>query len=738
MNRTLIAAAVGVLFSWQGLAFAAEPARLPGASTVSATPASGPGGWGDSPAAQGAVKLAEPPTAQGPAKLGQPAVPKTVARRRTQQATKAFDTAHPASALRGEASVCTSLPAKWDHAQALADAGRTTQAYTLYLDLLRACSDPSELAGTAWKAAKALPPAEIDRLLADPVFDKLSLRKVRADLRLQRMYAENTAGDYTGALAYSRELRADSSVQLDASALEVSGWLEDRAHYDKAAEHLFREALKSAKDPASARLGLTLSLMHQQRLAEAEVESRDLATPDGKRLHAAIELALAKESGDPAQVDAALKLVDETGDATDPATRALAGWALLNSRRTQRAEQIFAKLHQDVPDNEEYLQGLAFSSTANRDYQTLSTLVGTNAPGTPPLARQMLAQHDESLGLYDHARALTGHPSEGQEPALQSLFTVDRKSGTAGQDKLTVWTIPQLSVTLPPTPSLSLRIDGTVLRLDNGQQHAWGKLLGGTVRNDLGQGVLIAGVAVEAPGEGTTQVFGKIQYQQIAESEDEFVRIAASRDGIYDSLRSYEGVPSETGPAVSSSLEIAARQAIGRSAFHVGETLSGGAVTASGTAVNPFYAASLSLTRDFHLKGWSWLNAGPEVRISSYRYDANRYTGPYAGYWSPKSNREAGLVFYAQSDEGGRFLFKTGGRVGYATRELFTGRASGAFGEDTTTMARLVSRNVIVGAGVGYRASPGYQDMSIFAWVKIPFEPRGHLRAADLVTPRGF
>jgi hypothetical protein len=283
-----------------------------------------------------------------------------------------------------------------------------------------------------------------------------------------------------------------------------------------------------------------------------------------------------------------------------------------------------------------------------------------------------------------------------------------------------------------------LRIDGTVLRLDNGLQHAWGKLLGSTVRTDLGQGVLIAGAAVEAPGEGPTQVSGKFQYQQIAENEDEFVRITASRDGIYDSLRSYEGVPSETGPAVSSSLEIAARQAIGRSAFHVGETLSGGAVTASGTAVNPFYFASLSLTRDFHLKGWSWLNAGPEVRISSYRYDANRYTGPYAGYWSPTSNREAGLVFYAQSNEGGRFLFRTGGRVGYATRELFTGRASGAFGEDTSTIAGLVSRNVIVGAGVGYRASLGYQDMTIFAWVKIPFEPRGHLRAADLVTPRGF
>ncbi|WP_368726331.1 hypothetical protein [Paraburkholderia phymatum] len=541
------------------------------------------------------------------------------------------------------------------------------------------------------------------------------------------------------ALAYSRALRADPSVHLDVSALEVSGWLEDRAHDDKAAEALFREALKTASDPSSARLGLTLSLMHQQRLAEAAAESRELTTQQGMRLHAAIELALAKDSHDPAQVDAALKLVEETGDATEPSTRALAGWALLNSGRPAQAEQIFSKLHEAAPGNDEYIQGLVFAAAANRDYGTLGTLVG-ESPGTiSPIARQTLADHDERLGLYDHARALTGRPSEGQEPSLRSLFTLDRKSGTTGQDKLTVWTIPQLSITMLASPSLTVRIDGTALRLDDGVQHAWGKQLGATVRTEVGRGVLFAGAELEKPGEGPVQVLGKVQYQRIAESEDEFLRLTFSRDSIYDSLRAFEGAPSSgTGPAISSSLEVAARQAMGGSAFHFGETLSSGAVTASGTAVNPFFALSLSLTRDFRAKGWSWLNAGPEIRLSSYRYDANRFDGPYGGYWSPKSNREAGLVFYAQSDEGGRFLFKTGGRFGYATRELFTGRASGAFGEDTTTIAGLLARHLIAGTGIGYRASPGYHDMSVFAWLKIPFEPRGHLHAADLLTPRGF
>ncbi|MEX3937605.1 tetratricopeptide repeat protein [Paraburkholderia phymatum] len=479
--------------------------------------------------------------------------------------------------------------------------------------------------------------------------------------------------------------------------------------------------------------------MHQQRLAEAAAESRELTTQQGMRLHAAIELALAKDSHDPAQVDAALKLVEETGDATEPSTRALAGWALLNSGRPAQAEQIFSKLHEAAPGNDEYIQGLVFAAAANRDYGTLGTLVG-ESPGTiSPIARQTLADHDERLGLYDHARALTGRPSEGQEPSLRSLFTLDRKSGTTGQDKLTVWTIPQLSITMLASPSLTVRIDGTALRLDDGVQHAWGKQLGATVRTEVGRGVLFAGAELEKPGEGPVQVLGKVQYQRIAESEDEFLRLTFSRDSIYDSLRAFEGAPSSgTGPAISSSLEVAARQAMGGSAFHFGETLSSGAVTASGTAVNPFFALSLSLTRDFRAKGWSWLNAGPEIRLSSYRYDANRFDGPYGGYWSPKSNREAGLVFYAQSDEGGRFLFKTGGRFGYATRELFTGRASGAFGEDTTTIAGLLARHLIAGTGIGYRASPGYHDMSVFAWLKIPFEPRGHLHAADLLTPRGF
>jgi tetratricopeptide (TPR) repeat protein len=579
----------------------------------------------------------------------------------------------------------------------------------------------------------------VDRLLSDPVFDKPSLHPVRTELRLQRMYSENEAGHDANALAYSKALRADPSVHLDASALEISGWLEERAGDDHAAEALFREALKTAKDPSSARLGLALSLMHQQRLVEAEAQSRELTTQQGKRLHAAIELALAKNSHDSAQVDAALKEVDEAGDGAEPATRALAAWALMNSGRPAQAERIFSKLHEAAPENDEYIQGLVFAAAASRDYQTLGTLLNESPGNVPPLARQTLAAHDERLGLYDRARALVGHPSESQEPSLQSLFSVDRKSGTAGQDKLTVWTIPQLSISMLVSPSLAVRIEGTALRLDDSVQHVWGRQLGATVRAEIGQGVLFAGAALEKPGEAPVQILGKIQYQRIAESEDEFVRVTFSRDSIYDSLRAFQGVPSSgTGPAISSSVELAARQAIGRSAFHVGEALSGGAVTASGTAVDPFYAVSLSLTRDFRAKGWSWLNAGPEIRLSSYRYDANRFDGPYGGYWSPKSNREAGLLLYAQSDEGRRFLFKTGARIGYATRELFTGRASGAFGEDTTAVAGLLSPHLIAGTGIGYRASPGYHDMSIFAWLKIPFEPRAHLRAADLVTPRGF
>lgn len=709
-NRTLIALAVGSLFAWHSLACAAQPPS----STYAGSDA-----WGNSPAAQDSVKLVQPLAAK-PLNAPRPLI-----RRPVQRATNT-----PA---------CSNPTSKWKDARALVESGRTEPAYRLYVALLRTCKNQGELVETAREAAKTLPPADVDRLIADPVFAQPSMRPVRTDLRLQRMYAENEAGHEANALAYSRALRADASAHLDASALEVSGWLEDRAHDDKAAEALFRKALKTAKDPSSARLGLTLSLMHQQRLAEAEAESRDLTTPQGKRLHAVIELTLAKDSHDPARVDAALKMVDEAGDATEPATRALAGWALLNSGRPTQAEQIFSTLHESAPGNDEYDQGLVYASAANRDYERLRVLVSANPENIPPIARQTLGDHDERMGLYDHARALTGHPSEGQEPSVQALFTLDRKSGTAGQDKLTVWTIPQLSATMLLSPALTVRIDGTALRLDDGVRHAWGKQLGATARTESGQGVLFAGAALEKPGVGPLQVLGKVQYQRIAESEDEFVRVTLSRDSIYDSLRAFEGAPaSGTGPAISSGLEIAARQAIGHSAFHFGETLSGGAVTASGTAVNPFYALSLSLTRDFRAKGWSWLNAGPEIRLSSYRYDANRFDGSYGGYWSPKSNREAGLVFYAQSDEGGRLLFKTGGRVGYATRELFTGHASGVFGEDTTAIAGLLARYLIVGTGVGYRASPGYHDVSVFAWLKIPFDPRGHLRASDLVTPRGF
>jgi len=742
-TRLLLTVSIG--FGSVGPVMAAQPS-LPPATEEQPTKLrlAGNAGWGDAPAQRNGIRLVQPAapapagaSASAPAGASASAVDPSHSRRQSAS-VKRRHAAQPAREARVHVASCTELPAQWAHAQTLADAGETMQALALYRNLLHRCDDQRAREGTAWQAAKALPSDAIDRLLQDPVFDTAGLTKVRTGIRLQRMYDENAAGRYATALVYSRELRADTAVKLDASALEVSGWLEEQAHDDAAAERIFREALQTTNDKQSARLGLALSLMHQQRLDEAESQASLLTTPDGKRLRATIALTRAKTSHDARQVDAAIALADESGALEAPSTRALAGWALLDSGRAAQAEKIFDRLHAETPGTEEYLQGLAYAAAANHDYPTLQSLVHADSTRTPPIAREALAAHDERRGLFDQARALTSHVPEGQEPALQSLMSLDRKSGAAGQDKLEVWTIPQLSLSLLPTPTLSVRIDAAALRLDDGIRHAWGKTLGASLRTELGDGVLGAGAAVEAPGAGSTQLLGKLQYQRIAEQENAFARVTVSRDSIYDSLRAYQGVASGPGPAISTSIELAGRDSIDGSAFYVGGAFSAGAVTASGTANNPFYAASIALTRDFTAKGWSWLNAGPELRLSSYRYDANRFDGPYAGYWSPKSNREAGLVFNAQSEEGGRLLFKTGGRVGYAQRELFTGRATGAFGEDTTSAAALIAPHLILGAGVGYRASPGYRDMNLFAWVKVPLELRGHLRAADLVTPRGF
>ena len=738
MKHVLATTAAGVMIAWHSVVGAAQsnapaPSQAGQRSGGDSPGAAAQSGWGNAPAAGNGLRLAEP-AAQAPA-----ATPRDAQRHPTAPRTAPPHRAKAAAARKpSQATGCTRLPAQWHRAQRLAEDGQADAAYSAYVVLLHACSDAGEREGTAWKAAQALPPDYVKRLLADPAFETPALRRARTGIALQQMYAHNAAGRYDSALDYSRALRADPSVKLDASALELSGWLELQAHDDKAAEALFREAIGTAKDPESARQGLALSLMHEGRLDEAMVESRQLTAPAGRRLDAQIALARAKASGNPAEVDAALTLIDETGGASDAATRAMIGWALLSSKRAARAEDIFRTLHREAPDNAQYAQGLAYASAAVQDYPTLDMLAAENRSDTPGIVREMLAEHAARRALYDRANAIAGHPVEGHEAALQALVTMDRKSGTAGHDKLTVWSIPQLSAMLLPTPTLSVRIDAALLRLDNEVRHAWGRQLGLSARRDWHDGELAGGAAVELPGRGPARLLGKLQYQRYGENEASFVRFTLARESIFDSLRAYEGVPGGPGPAISSSLGLTASTPLGNAPWHLAGTLAGGAVTATGTAFNPFYAASVGLTRDFSLRGWSWLNAGPELRFGSYRYDANRFDGPYAGYWSPKSNREAGLVFNAQTAEGTGFLFKTSGRVGYATRELVTGRASGAFGEDTATLAALVSPNVIVGAGVGYRASPGYHDMSVFAWVKLPLEARGHLRAADLVTPRGF
>jgi len=665
---------------------------------------------------------------------------------------------------------CENMPVKWAAAEKMARGGEADAALAVYVHLLAACPAPKVAEGTAWKAVGALPKTQRDRLIDGPALKIQDLSAIRSELLLARMTEENKAGQFKAALADSREIRAQIIEARDAGALESSAWLEEQAQNAAEAQNLFRLAAGAAKTPESvhrAQMGLALSFMKEGKLDEA-LEAAALApTPDALRLAGSIWLIQAQAASKAGNGEEALRLLDQAalagvpvGD-TEQATR---GWALLKMGRAKEAQGTFAALRVDGQNQKssetqiEARDGFIYAALETRDYGALKDVISEpasvfSAPETAgnaasadaesqratKMAQEAVAGHYDRMGYFGAAQAARGVPAEGLGASAQAMASYESKSGTQGQDKLRIATVPQLSVVLPPSSFLQARVDAYGLRLDNGARHAWGEGATVSAARQLDLGVVGGSLGVENPGQGTTQILGSARYQWASGSEQEFVHATGSREAVLDSLRSFEGdAAAGIGPATSNKGEIEGRARVFADDVFVQGSFTGGAVTARGTPFNPFYAVGVSLTRDFTVSGWSWLNGGVDLRGGSSRYDANRFDEKVGGYWSPKSNREAGVVFNAQSAEDKQWLFKASARTGYASRELYTGHASGAFSEGTAQVAALASRQVILGAGIGGRTSPGYHDTNVFAWVKIPFGARAHLTAADLAAPRGF
>lgn len=645
----------------------------------------------------------------------------------------------------GQAS-CVNVRRAWEGAAALAERGQEARAYDAYLRLLSSCNDEKELLGTVYQAQKNLSAESISQLLQEPVMASPKLTSVVNVLKLQQMYAANRAKDVPRALALSREIRSWVLSEGNAGALEVSGWLEHRSKNSKVAETLFRAALKADRDSESARQGLVFALLAQDKVEAANREAQRLESADAGEIRAEVLVAQARENLKAKRYAKALEQLDEAergGAQIDDSVIEARAWALKGSGANKQAADMFLALAQAKPGDRALAGAAVESLMQSRQYDTVKVLA-EKSDTVGVAAREATAQYMASMGQRKEAAKMMGQTAEGYAGGMSGGVVVRGKSGDVGEGKLRQTTVPVAQLTYPVGESTEVKLSAERINVDDGRNHATGTELRAGVKTK------VEGVDVEVL-TGMSRVGGSTK--PVLDASASMVT-AYGRTGlrvshlpVIDSVRSYAGagVDVPVGPDYTST----ERRVVGRvmdtqaslygstpmddaGAYVLDWNVAAGSMKGTNSYNNGYYKAGFALMHELSHPNFSWLNVGPYLKVSSFERDENRFDGAYGGYFSPKSDVGIGLAGNLLTKEGNRSLHKASGQVGYVSRGLYYGNDSGLSLETSTQSAWIITPHLIVGAGVSFRASPGYTDFALKVGLTIPFEARTQLFGSDL------
>lgn len=645
--------------------------------------------------------------------------------------------AKPSEDRNAPNALCVNVARVWEGAQALAQRGQEDRAYDAYLKLLSSCTDEKEIDGTAWQVTKNLGPANIIRLLDEPVMSSPKLEKAAYALNTQRMYNANKAKDVKTALSVSRAIRSQMVTRMDAGALVVAGWLEQGAGHFKEAEAAFRHAIRFDKTGNSQREGLVQALLSQGKLSQAMAEMERVdSSPEADALRTQIKVAQAREAYESNEAAKALKLMAEAermGAEIDDGFLAMRAWALRADGKPEQAAQLFEQLLRANPDKDEYRKGVVESYISAQDYVALQRLTAEKGV-MGEKAREALALRLAAQGRRIEAASLDGTPVEGLQGGIAAGVAVRNKSGDRGQGQLTTQGMPSFSVSAAVTGSTRVELEGGQVRVDDGVHNTEGRELRARVVSE-GDTRVVAGLGVSEVG-GSTEMTGELKIRQYVDKGG-YVEAGAVREPVMESVRSYAGVQSNgkrTGRAIKTGVVASGQHPYG--GMRMEWSLAAGSVTGENIQSNAYADVRAGVTKDIERDGFSWLTIGPEIRLGQWARDENQFKGAFGGYFSPTSYSELGLKFNALTLEGSNSIYKATGFLGYLSRSLSYGTEAGLGAELDLTSAWLLSPYLIARAGATFRTTPGYVDTGMHFGVMVPFERRTKLYGSDLLPVR--
>lgn len=648
------------------------------------------------------------------------------------------------------AAPCSNVSRAWEGAANLAARGNEQKAYDAYLRLLSNCGQESELKGTASQATKNLGAENLERLASEPVLASPRLEAAFLIIRLHQMFAANKAGDDKVALEHARSIHDSLVASKDVGALEVYGWLEQRAGQYRKSEQLFRAALKVERENDSARQGLLFSLLAQKKLDAAEREFTRLSAEDDIVM-GEIRLAQAQRELQNNRYKEALARIKEAqslGVTLEPGVLELKAWAHKGAEQYKEAAEIFEVLLKEKPLNPTLQQAYVDSLRMGRQFDKLTALKKSPEP-VATRASEALQAHHTALGRRDEAALVTGERAEGYGSQISAGIGVRSKSGEVGKGRFTETEMLSTEGTVAVNETTTFKMALKISQLNDSERTVQNRELQLKGETRIGDVKARVGVGI-AQAEGKNRV--SLEAAARTETDTGHLEIGVRSAPKKDSVRSYIGaeVLVPTGPVDEVTKEAPTKkvqvgQATETALYASGSTMLDegnvyklnwatelGVVTSANAPNNAFYGADVSLEKNFTNENWSWLSAGPYAGFKSYRYDQSGFDGAQAGYFSPKLDVTGGLGFNAMTKEGGKSLYRVTGRMGLASRKYNGASDVGVYVKASTGSMWLLTPHLLAGVGASVQVAPGSRDVGVKLGVAIPFEKRTKLYGSDL------
>lgn len=630
---------------------------------------------------------------------------------------------------------CVNVARVWEGASAMARGGDTGRAYAAYLTLLSSCSKADELKGTLFQARTNLPPEAFSELLKEPVIESPRLALAKYYAMAQESYALDKAGKKAEALEVVQGIAPSIRDQRDVPMMRLAGWLEFEAKNTRQALDWFRAAIKLDRNDQSSREGMVRALLVLGDLDTAQRELAKMDAVDTEGLSADLSTARAFQALKEEDFQEALAHATKAkrlGSKEEADLDQIAAWSYLGLKQYDKASVLFQKLVSQNPSDTKLSEGLmaAWKASGERD----KIAEAAKHPNTPlgKAAQPLQAAALRDSGRYAEAEQIDGVRQEGRGSRIGAYTQVMAQSGKAGEARLTATTGPVVEGTLRMSSDLSMKVTANAESFNNGVKTATGNSAAIELKLEGEEEVTLKAQTSQLEN-GVNRIGGGLKLRQYSDSG--FVEVEGSVTPLRDSLRSYVGDYNASGVLVGQATKYEGR--IGGTAWLSGTdkleyNLSAGAVQSKNAAANTFMGGKVAVLREFQKTGYSWFAAGPEVAVSRFSRDENRYdAGNWGGYYSPTFDLTGGLRLKGQTLEGKRWMAKFDTLVGLTRRTMYDSTAAGSVAEVNASAGFLTSVGVLK-TGLQLNMAPGYTSSGIWFGLDIPFEKRTGIVSSDL------